>query len=44
MNLEPVAPLLVGWMVLDQQLRWFEMLGAGIVLTGIVLLAHHKGC
>lgn len=40
MNMEPIAALLLGWMVLDQQLRWFEMLGASIVLTGIVLLVR----
>lgn len=26
MNIEPVAELLLGWMVLDQQLRWFVIL------------------
>lgn len=43
MNMEPVAALLLGWIVLDQQLRWFEMLGVGIVLTGVVLLVNRKG-
>ncbi|MGX5727976.1 EamA family transporter [Metapseudomonas otitidis] len=40
MNMEPVAGLSLGWLLLDQRLGVMQMLGAALVLTGIVLLAY----
>lgn len=42
MNIEPVATLLMGWMVLDQMLSAGQILGGVIVVTGIVLLTYRK--
>ncbi|RFQ03462.1 DMT family transporter [Pseudomonas putida] len=43
MNFEPVAALLLGWVVLGQQLGFSQVLGASMVLFGILLLAKQKG-
>jgi drug/metabolite transporter (DMT)-like permease len=42
MNLEPVATLLLGWLVLGQMLGPLQLLGGAIVVGGIVLLAYRK--
>jgi len=42
MNIEPLATLLMGWIVLDQMLNAGQMLGGVIVVTGIVLLTYRK--
>ncbi|WLI04152.1 DMT family transporter [Pseudomonas sp. FP597] len=42
MNIEPLATLLMGWVVLDQLLSVGQMIGGGIVVTGIVLLTYRK--
>ncbi len=38
MNFEPIAALLLGWIVLDQAMAPLQLLGAGIVVCAIVLL------
>ena len=43
MNIEPLATLLMGWVVLDQMLSAGQVLGGVIVVTGIVLLTYRKG-
>ncbi|MFK8397789.1 EamA family transporter [Pseudomonas sp. BGr12] len=40
MNMEPVAGLSLGWLLLDQRLGLMQVGGAALVLTGIVLLAY----
>jgi len=42
MNIEPLATLLIGWLVLDQMLSPGQILGGAIVVTGIVLLTWRK--
>ena len=42
MNIEPLATLLMGWLVLDQMLSAGQVLGGVIVVTGIVLLTYRK--
>lgn len=42
MNLEPVAGLLFAWLVLDQQLAEVQVLGALVVVGGIVLLSARR--
>ena len=42
MNIEPLATLLMGWIVLDQMLSAGQILGGVIVVTGIVLLTYRK--
>jgi drug/metabolite transporter (DMT)-like permease len=42
MNIEPLATLLMGWIVLDQMLSNGQILGGVIVVTGIVLLTYRK--
>ena len=42
MNIEPLATLLMGWIVLDQMLSTGQVLGGVIVVTGIVLLTYRK--
>jgi drug/metabolite transporter (DMT)-like permease len=42
MNIEPLATLLMGWIVLDQMLGAGQILGGVIVVTGIVLLTYRK--
>ncbi|QLF94965.1 DMT family transporter [Pseudomonas sp. ABC1] len=40
MNIEPVATLALGWLILGQTLNGLQMLGGGIVLSGILLLSY----
>lgn len=42
MNVEPVAGMLLGWLVLGQLLGPWQVLGGLIVVSGIVLLAYRK--
>lgn len=42
MNAEPVAGLLLGWLILDQQLNLLQLVGGGVVVAGIVLLAYKR--
>ncbi|MCE0464037.1 EamA family transporter [Pseudomonas uvaldensis] len=42
MNIEPLATLLIGWLVLDQMLNPGQVLGGAIVVTGIVMLTYRK--
>ncbi|MBB2493985.1 EamA family transporter [Aquipseudomonas ullengensis] len=42
MNVEPVASLLFGWLILDQLLAAGQIVGGVIVLAGIVLLTYRK--
>ncbi|WP_028241843.1 EamA family transporter [Stutzerimonas azotifigens] len=42
MNMEPVATLVLGWIVLGQTLSPVQILGGLVVVTGIVILATHK--
>jgi drug/metabolite transporter (DMT)-like permease len=42
MNIEPVASLLFGWLMLDQVFGGLQLLGGAVVLGGIVLLAYSK--
>jgi hypothetical protein len=41
--MKPVAVLILGWMMREQELRWWEMLEIDIVLMRIMLLADRKG-
>ncbi|TBU99844.1 EamA family transporter [Stutzerimonas kirkiae] len=40
MNIEPVATLVLGWLILGQTLNALQMLGGAIVLSGILLLSY----
>lgn len=42
MNVEPVAGLLFGWLILDQLLNGVQIIGGLIVVCGIVMLATSK--
>ena len=42
MNVEPVASLLFGWIILGQMLGGIQLVGGAIVLSGIVLLAYSR--
>ncbi|MEX6503545.1 EamA family transporter [Pseudomonas zhanjiangensis] len=42
MNIEPVATLLLGWLILGQTLSQLQLLGGAIVVAGIVLLAYRR--
>lgn len=42
MNIEPVAGMLLGWLVLGQLLTPLQILGGFIVVGGVVLLAYRK--
>jgi drug/metabolite transporter (DMT)-like permease len=42
MNIEPLATLLMGWIVLDQMLSRGQIIGGVIVVSGIVLLTYRK--
>jgi drug/metabolite transporter (DMT)-like permease len=42
MNIEPVAGLLFGWLILDQLLGGLQMFGGLLVVSGIVLLAYRR--
>ena len=38
LNFEPVAALLLGWMVLDQRIGSLQLLGGAIVIAAIIML------
>ncbi len=38
-NIEPIAALVMGWLILNQALKASQIVGALIVMGGIVLLA-----
>jgi len=42
MNVEPVASLIFGWIILGQMLGAIQLVGGAIVLSGIVLLAYSR--
>jgi drug/metabolite transporter (DMT)-like permease len=42
MNIEPVAGLLFGWLILDQLLNGLQIFGGLLVVSGIVLLAYRR--
>ncbi len=42
MNIEPVASLVLGWLILDQTLNGRQLLGGAIVLGCIVALAYSR--
>ena len=42
LNIEPVASLLLGWLMLDQMLAPIQLLGGALVLAGIVLLSLRR--
>ncbi|MDZ4194832.1 MAG: DMT family transporter, partial [Pseudomonas sp.] len=42
MNMEPVAGLLFGWLILDQLLGGIQVIGGLIVVCGIVMLAYKR--
>ncbi|SDJ33817.1 Threonine/homoserine efflux transporter RhtA [Pseudomonas delhiensis] len=42
MNAEPIAGLMLGWLVLGQQLGALQLLGGAMVVGGIVLLAYRR--
>ena len=43
MNMEPVAGMLLGWLILGQVLGAMQVVGGLIVVGGIVLLALRRG-
>lgn len=42
MNVEPIATLLLGWALLEQYLGSLQVLGAAVVVCGIVLLTYRR--
>ncbi|XJC78491.1 EamA family transporter (plasmid) [Delftia tsuruhatensis] len=42
MNMEPVASLILGWLILKQTLNSTQLLGGAVVLSGIVALAYQR--
>jgi drug/metabolite transporter (DMT)-like permease len=42
MNIEPVATLLLGWLILGQMLNQTQIIGGAIVVSGIVLLTYRR--
>jgi len=42
MNIEPVAGMLFGWLILDQRLGALQIVGGLVVIGGIVLLAYRR--
>lgn len=42
MNIEPVAGMVLGWLILDQVLGGLQVVGGLIVVGGIVLLAYQR--
>ena len=42
MNVEPIATLLLGWALLDQHLSTPQLIGAAVVVCGIVLLTYRR--
>ncbi|MBE69304.1 MAG: EamA family transporter [Thalassospira sp.] len=43
MNMEPIATLLFGWVILGQMISPIQMLGGLVVVSGIVILTLRKG-
>lgn len=44
MNAEPVAGLVLGWLILGQHLTLVQLIGGSLVVGGIVLLAYQRHC
>ncbi len=42
MNIEPLATLVMGWLVLGQMLSAIQILGGAVVVAGIVLLTYRR--
>jgi drug/metabolite transporter (DMT)-like permease len=42
LNIEPIATLVLGWLVLDQRLTPGQIMGGLVVVAGIVLLSYRK--
>lgn len=42
MNIEPLATLVMGWLVLEQMLSTVQILGGAVVVAGIVLLTYRR--
>ena len=42
MNIEPIASLSLGWIILGQQLNSLQMIGGAVVVSGIVALSYTK--
>lgn len=42
LNVEPVAGLVFGWLILGQQLNGIQILGGAVVVAGILLLAYRR--
>lgn len=42
MNIEPLATLVMGWLILEQMLSTIQMLGGAVVVAGIVLLTYRR--
>lgn len=42
MNIEPVATLILGWLVLGQVLNSIQMIGGLVVVAGIVMLTYRR--
>ncbi|NIE77728.1 DMT family transporter [Pantoea sp. Ap-967] len=42
MNVEPIATLVLGWALLEQQLNTLQLLGGAVVVCGIVLLTYRR--
>ena len=42
LNIEPVASLLLGWLILDQMLAGMQLFGGALVLAGIILLSLRR--
>ncbi len=42
LNVEPVAGLMFGWLILGQQLSALQLVGGVMVIAGIVLLAYRR--
>ncbi|MBU5877140.1 EamA family transporter, partial [Vibrio cholerae O1] len=44
LNIEPVASLLLAWLLLDQSLNGRQLFGSALVVSGIIALALvHRG-
>ena len=42
MNMEPLATLVMGWLILGQMLSAIQMVGGAVVVAGIVLLTYRR--
>lgn len=42
MNIEPLATLVMGWLILGQMLAGIQILGGAVVIAGIVLLTYRR--